>query len=261
MLQRTNELAVLGRRDGDGQGGDQHGDVVVGADELARPRWAARNAAMMRYYDNEWGVPVWQDKQVFRILSLLILQAGLFWGSALARAEELANLLGGFDPVTLAQFSDEDVEALLANPQMIRNGRKVRAIVHNARTLESSNPGLAKLVWSFQPETTPRPQALEEVPVESPQSSALARELKSLGFIYVGPRICYSLFQCIGVVDTNLVGTHRRGASGLWAEDGARLAARTPVDVPPSARVCSQSCEADNLSAPQARSTGSAVDE
>ena len=54
MLQRTNELAVLGRRDGDGQGGDQHGDVVVGADELARPRWAARNAAMMRYYDNEW---------------------------------------------------------------------------------------------------------------------------------------------------------------------------------------------------------------
>ncbi len=248
---KASGSAVLGRIDQGEISASQsrQSDVVVGEDGLVRPRWAMRTEAMTRYYDDEWGVPKWEDAQVFRILSLLILQAGLFWGSTLGRADELADLMCGLDPVEVARLSGAEVDALVVNPQMIRNGRKLRAIVNNAQVLQDWDVGLAELVWSFQPTDTPRPMNQDEVPLESPESAALARALKARGFVFVGPRICYSLFQCIGVVDTNLVGTHRRGTSGLWASDGTRLADRAPVDVPAPAGVRPESGEEDGFSA------------
>lgn len=218
-------------------------EVVIGADGLGRPKWAVRTPSMQIFYDEVWSGPVRDDQGVFRLLSLLILQAGLFWGSILGRAEELDSVLSDFSPHKLAGLSDDEVQSILEVPKMLRNPRKLKAIVSNARAyLEMTAPsmqspdgsptGLAELVWSFQPETTPVPHTQSEVPLESAESVALAKALKARGFTFVGPRICYSLMQCIGVVDTNLVGTHRRGVTGLWSKDGQRLYASGPEATP-----------------------------
>ncbi|WP_164996724.1 DNA-3-methyladenine glycosylase I [Actinomyces minihominis] len=218
-------------------------EIVIGPDGLGRPKWAVRSPSMQDFYDRVWGEPVSDDDGVFRMLSLLILQAGLFWGSILGRAEEMDLLLFHFSPHRIATLSEEDAESVLEAPGMLRNPRKLKAIIGNARAyLEMTTPpthspdgpmtGLAELVWSFQPETTPVPHAQSEVPLESAESVALAKALKARGFTFVGPRICYSLMQCIGVVDTNLVGTHRRGVTGLWSKDGARLYTSGPEETP-----------------------------
>lgn len=197
-------------------------DLVVGEDGLARPRWAVRSPTLTRYYDTHWGVPVTDDQQMFRLLSLLILQAGMMWGSSLEKADLFDDAFAGFDPEVLALFTVDDEARLLGDARLIRNARKIRAVLENAKVAHSleGEVSLAELVWRHRPSTTPRPRHGSEVPAESRESAALAKELRELGFTFVGPRICYSLMQSAGVVDTNLLGAHRRGCSGLWNEDG-----------------------------------------
>lgn len=197
-------------------------ELVVGDDGLARPRWATRSPALKRYYDAEWGIPVTDDQEMFRLLSLLILQAGMMWGSSLGKAEALDEVFKGFSPAVLARFTADEEAAILRDPRVIRNGRKIRAIISNAKVVEAlaGEVSLASLVWNHRPSSTPRPRHISEIAPESAESAALAKELRALGFTFVGPRICYSLMQSAGVVDTNLLGAHRRGCSGLWNEDG-----------------------------------------
>ena len=105
----------------------------------------------------------------------------------------------------------------------MRNRAKILATITNARAAlrlrqaDDVDGGLAGLVWSYQPETTPRPHRLADIPTQSPQSAALSRELKRRGFRFVGPTTMYALMEAIGIVDTHLVGSHRRGTSGVWA--------------------------------------------
>lgn len=191
---------------------------VVGEDGLARPPWAASDPLLRHYYDTEWGMPVRDEAGLFERLCLEGFQVGLSWRLILTKRERLRDAFHGFDPDQVAQM--EGIEHLLGDAALIRNRRKLTAPLTNARAtlrLRDEGTDLAQLIWSFQPETTPAPRTSDEVPTRSPESEALAKELKRRGFTMVGPVTMYALMESVGIVDTNLVGTWRRGASGVWA--------------------------------------------
>ena len=198
-------------------------DLVVGDDGLARPVWAATDPLLREYYDTEWGMPVRDERGVFERLSLEAFQSGLSWATILRKRPAFRDAFSGFDPEAVAGFREADVARLLADARIVRNRAKILATIGNARATlhlrESGDVagGLAGLVWSFQPETTPRPHRLSDIPTQSPQSAALSRELKRRGFRFVGPTTMHALMEAIGIIDTHLVGSHRRGSSGVWA--------------------------------------------
>ncbi|MDX2375915.1 DNA-3-methyladenine glycosylase I [Microbacterium sp. LRZ72] len=203
-------------------------DLVVGPDGLARPRWAASDPLLQHYYDTEWGMPVRDERGVFERLSLEAFQAGLSWALILRRRPAFRAAFADFDPDTVAAFREEDAQRLLEDEAIIRNRAKIDATIGNARATVAlrEEGGLAEFVWSFRPEATPAPRAAAEVPSSSPESVALARALKSRGFRFVGPTTAFALMEAIGMVDTHLVGSHRRGTSGIWGEHPGTGAAR-----------------------------------
>lgn len=190
---------------------------VIGADGKARPPWAATDPILRDYYDTEWGMPVRDEAGMFERLCLEGFQVGLSWRLILTKRERLRDAFFGFDPDQVARM--EGIEHLLDDASLIRNRRKLTAPLTNARaTLRLREDGidLAELIWSYQPDSTPTPRTSRDVPTRSPQSEALAKELKRRGFTMVGPVTMYALMESVGIVDTNLVGTWRRGASGVW---------------------------------------------
>ena len=198
-------------------------DLVVGDDGLARPVWAAADPLLREYYDTEWGMPVRDERGVFERLSLEAFQSGLSWATILRKRPAFRKSFAGFVPEAVAGFGEGDVDRLLGDTRIVRNRAKILATITNARAAlrlrqaDDVDGGLAGLVWSYQPETTPRPHRLADIPTQSPQSAALSRELKRRGFRFVGPTTMYALMEAIGIVDTHLVGSHRRGTSGVWA--------------------------------------------
>ncbi len=193
-------------------------DLVVGEDGLARPVWAASDPLLREYYDTEWGMPVRDERGLFERLSLEAFQSGLAWVTILRKRPAFREAFAGFDPDAVAAFGDDDVARLMADARIVRNLRKVEATIANARATVAlrADGGLAELVWSFRPDETPRPTSFAEVPTTSPESVALARELKARGFRHVGPTTMFALMEAVGIVDTHLVGSHRRGSSGVW---------------------------------------------
>lgn len=192
--------------------------VVKCSDGLCRPPWAAHDPVLRDYYDTEWGMPVYGEAELFERLVLEAFQAGLSWATVLRKRPAFRQAFARFDPDAVAAFTDADRERLLADPGIIRNARKIDAAITNARaTLQlRDSSGLSELIWSHRPETTPAPRTMAEVPSQSEESRALARELKKAGFTFVGPTTMFALMEAVGVVDTHLVGSHRRGCSGLW---------------------------------------------
>lgn len=209
-------------------------DLVLGPDALARPRWASVHADLREYYDTEWGLPVRDERGVFERLALEGFQSGLSWATILRRREGFRRAFAGFDVDRVAALDEADVQRLLGDAGIIRHRGKIEATVSNARAAlalrgtarlgarADLGPGatLAELVWSYRPERTPQPATAAEVPTTSPESIALARELKRRGFRFVGPTTMFALMEALGVVDTHLLGSHRRGSSGLWRADG-----------------------------------------
>lgn len=209
-------------------------DLVLGEDGLARPIWASRHDDLREYYDSEWGVPVRTEQGVFERLALEGFQSGLSWATILRRREGFRAAFAGFDPARVAAFTPADVDRLLEDARIIRHRGKIEATIGNARATlalrEKEGLGrggdlpqgstLADLVWSYRPQRTPRPASFAEVPTTSELSAALAKELKRHGFRFVGPTTMFALMEAIGVIDTHLLGSHRRGSSGLWREDG-----------------------------------------
>ncbi|BAW93073.1 DNA-3-methyladenine glycosylase I [Actinomyces sp. Chiba101] len=198
-------------------------DLIIGEDGLARPVWAAADPLLRKYYDTEWGMPVRTEQGVFERLSLEAFQSGLSWRTILAKRESFREAFAGFEPEAVAAFGDEDVTRLVADARIVRNRAKILATISNARATVALREdaevdgGLAGLVWSYRPASTPAPRSLAEVPTSSPQSEALARRLRRLGFRFVGPTTLFALMEAIGIVDTHLVGSHRRGSSGIWS--------------------------------------------
>ena len=192
--------------------------LVVGEDGLARPPWAAADPLLREYYDTEWGMPVRDELGVFERLSLEAFQSGLSWVTILRKRPAFRAAFGGFDPDVVAEYGESDIERLMADAGIVRNRAKVLATIKNAKaTIElRGDGGLQQLVWSFQPTSTPRPTRIDEIPTRSPESEALAKALRKAGFSFVGPTTMYALMEAIGIVDTHLLGSHRRGSSGVW---------------------------------------------
>ncbi len=195
-------------------------DLVVGADGLARPLWASVDPLLREYYDTEWGMPVRDERGMFERLSLEAFQSGLSWATILRKRPAFRAAFRGFDPQVVAGYGEADVERLLADAGIVRNRAKVAATVTNARATlalrEDPEGDLAAFVWSFRPADTPRPVDAGEVPTTSAESVALSRALKRKGFAFVGPTTMYALMEAVGIVDTHLLGSHRRGSSGVW---------------------------------------------
>lgn len=200
------------------------GDLIIGEDGLARPRWAAGDELLREYYDSEWGMPVRDERGVFERLSLEAFQSGLSWALILRKRGAFREAFAGFDPEVVARFSEGDVERLMQDAGIVRNRAKILATIGNATaTLDLRADqelhglhGLQGLVWSFKPDVTPAPKELSEIPTSSPESLALSKELRRRGFRFVGPTTMYALMEAIGIVDTHLVSSHRRGSSGVW---------------------------------------------
>lgn len=193
--------------------------VITGADGRARPAWAEQSDLLRTYYDTEWGMPVHDERGVFERLSLEAFQSGLSWATVLAKRPAFRDAFSGFDPDAVASFGDDDVARLLADAGIIRNRAKILATIDNARAtvaLRDDGTDLAELVWGFQPAETPAPRTPADVPSSSAESVALSKELKRRGFRWVGPTTMFALMEAIGIVDTHLVGSHRRGTSGIW---------------------------------------------
>lgn len=195
----------------------ESGWPVIGDDGLARPPWAATDPLLREYYDTEWGMPVTDEQGMFERVCLEGFQVGLSWRLILQKREALRAAFHGFDPEAVAGMS---IEHLLGDASLIRNRRKLEAAVKNAQaTLDLREQGtrLGEFVWSYQPANTPVPRTMAEVPTRSAESEQLAKDLKKRGFTFVGPVTMYALMESTGIIDTNLVGTWRRGASGVWA--------------------------------------------
>lgn len=195
---------------------------------LQRAAWAETDPLLTEYYDHEWGMPVYDEVGVFERLTLEAFQSGLSWLTVLRKRDAFRTAFAGFDPEKIAQFNEEDVARLMADSAIIRNRAKIEATIGNANAallLRESGTNLADLVWSFMPATSPAPTNAAEVPSVSDESIALAKDLKRRGFRFVGPTTMYALMSALGIVDTHLVSSHRRGCSGLWNADGTRNAA------------------------------------
>ncbi len=192
--------------------------VVVGEDGLARPRWAATDPLLREYYDTEWGMPVRDERGLFERLSLEAFQSGLSWATILRKRPAFREAFHGFDPDVVAAFDDWDAARLMADAGIVRNRQKISATIANAAATVAlrEHGGLVDLVWSFRPDTTPTPRTMAEVPTSSPESKALAKALRAHGFTFVGPTTMYALMEAVGIVDTHLLGSLRRGSSGVW---------------------------------------------
>jgi DNA-3-methyladenine glycosylase I len=192
--------------------------VVIEDDGLARCAWAAVDPLLRAYYDTEWGMPVRDEHGVYERISLEAFQAGLSWATILRKRPAFRMAFDDFNPDTVAAYAASDVERLLLDTGIVRNRRKVEAAITNARATITlrEEMGLSALVWSFRPESTPAPRTSGEIPTKSAESMALSKELRRRGFAFVGPTTIYALMEAIGMVDTHLLGSHRRGCSGVW---------------------------------------------
>ena len=192
--------------------------AIVGDDGLARPAWAATDPLLREYYDTEWGMPVRDERGLFERISLEAFQSGLSWVTILRKREAFRAAFAGFDPDAVAAFGEADVERLLGDAGIVRNRAKILATITNAKATIAlrADGGLVDFVWSFRPEATPQPTRHSEIPTSSPESVALSKALRARGFAFVGPTTMYALMEAIGMVDTHLVDSHRRGSSGVW---------------------------------------------
>lgn len=187
---------------------------VTGEDGLARCPWAAGSEQLRSYHDTEWGQRVHGEPAYLERLTLEGFQSGLSWATILAKREAFRELFHGFDADAVARFGEPDLERLMGDARIVRNRRKVEAAVTNARATVAlrDDGGLEALVLSHRPADPPAPATTAQQATTSPESVALARELKRRGFAFVGPTTMFALMEAIGVFDPHLVGCFRRGS-------------------------------------------------
>ncbi|MGF6883309.1 DNA-3-methyladenine glycosylase I [Nocardia sp. GAS34] len=174
------------------------------SDGKVRCGWSESSALYRDYHDDEWGKPLHGDDALFERMSLEAFQSGLSWITILRKRPAFRAAFADFVIDRVAEFGEADVERLLADPGIVRNRAKIEASIANARVARELDIGLDKLLWSFAPPPRPRPAALTDVPAVTPESVALAKELKRRGFRFVGPTTAYALMQATGMVDDHV---------------------------------------------------------
>jgi DNA-3-methyladenine glycosylase I len=164
----------------------------------------------LAYHDDEWGYPLRSDAALFERLCLEGFQSGLSWLTILRKREAFRSAFAGFDIATVAAFTDAHRARLLLDTGIIRNRAKINAVLTNANAVLSAVPeGLTALLWSFAPPAHRRPVSMADVPATTPESIAMAKELKRRGFKFVGPTTAYALMQASGIVDDHLTSCWR----------------------------------------------------
>ena len=166
--------------------------------------WGSSSPEYIAYHDDEWGRPVHDDRALFEKLSLEAFQSGLSWLTILRKREAFRAAFAGFEIERVAAFGDDDFARLMADAGIVRNRAKIEATIANARA--AAGLPLAELLWSFAPEPRPRPRTPADIPAATPESTALAKELKKRGFRFVGPTTAYAMMQACGLVDDHIEG-------------------------------------------------------
>lgn len=187
--------------------------------------WPQDDPQMVEYHDTEWGVPLHDDRRLFEFLVLDAFQAGLSWRTILHKRENFRAAFKGFDPRKVARFTQSDIQRLLADPGIIRNRLKVAAAIQNARaflTVQDEFGSFDRYIWSFvdQRPVANRWRSLFQIPTRSPQSDAMARDLKARGFGFAGTTICYAFMQAAGMVNDHLVCCYRHREISLLHRKG-----------------------------------------
>jgi DNA-3-methyladenine glycosylase I len=170
-----------------------------------------------RYHDEEWGRPVRDERGLYEKLCLEAFQSGLAWITILRKREAFRSAFAGFDPDAVARFGKRDVARLMKDTGIVRNRMKIDATIANARATIDLREGprpLPDLIWAHAPASHPPPRDWSAVPALTPESTALAKELKRHGFRFVGPTTAYALMQACGLVNDHLAGCRVRTASG-----------------------------------------------
>ena len=179
-----------------------------------RCEWAGSDPLMVAYHDDEWGVPLHDDPQLFEFLILEGMQAGLSWMTILRKRENFRAAFDGFDPQKVAHYDRGKFEELMANPGIIRNRRKIEAAAQNGQAfleVQGEFGSFDAYIWQF---VGGKPlvntwKTISEIPAKTAQSEAMSKDLKKRGFNFVGPTICYAHMQATGMVNDHTVDCFR----------------------------------------------------
>ena len=196
------------------------------AAERARCEWCAGDPLYVAYHDTEWGVPARDDRHLFEMLLLEGAQAGLSWLTILRKREGYRRAFDGFDMGKIAAYSQRDIRRLLADEGVVRNRLKIEAAIRNARgalAVAAQHGSLGAFLWRYV-DGVPRQnawRALREIPASTPESDAMSRDLRRLGFSFVGSTICYAFMQAVGMVNDHLISCFRHAevkalAQRIW---------------------------------------------
>ncbi len=188
------------------------------------PPWAQHDPMGQAYYLDEYGVAVTDERGLFELIALEVFVVGLSWLTVLRRRDALREAFGWFEVDVVAAYDDVDVTRLLADERAIRNERKIRTVIANARAAVTlrADGGLPAAVWAVQPDKTPAPATWAEVPTTSEAGDHLSQVLHAKGFTGIGPTTMHALLGAAGVLDLHLVGSPSRNRTGLWARTGRR---------------------------------------
>ena len=183
--------------------------LVPGPDGKPRCWWGVSAPEYVTYHDEEWGRPVRDDRALYEKLCLEAFQSGLSWLTILRKREGFRAAFAGFEPAAVAEFGDEDVARLMADAAIVRNRAKIEAAIANARAVLELD-SLSDLLWSFAPRDRRPPRMIADIPAATPESAAMAKELKRRGFRFVGPTTAYALMQACGLVNDHIEGCAAR---------------------------------------------------
>lgn len=179
-----------------------------------RCAWAGDDPLYVAYHDEQWGVPLHDDQELFEMLVLEGAQAGLSWSTVLNKRENYRRAFDGFEIARVAAYGEEDVQRLLADPGIVRNRLKIRSAIRNAQAvleIQQAFGSLDAFLWQFVNGVPIQNawQELKDIPAQTPLAEAMSKELKQRGLNFVGPTICYALMQSIGMVNDHLVNCFR----------------------------------------------------
>ena len=191
-------------------------------DELVRCPWVGHDPLYLAYHDQEWGVPLYDDRALFEMLLLEGFQAGLSWLIILRKRQSFRRAFDNFHPAKIARFTSKRVERLMQDESIVRNRLKIEGAILSARAwlnMMEKEPGFSKFLWDFlegRP-ITDRPRTMKQVPAQTDLSRTISKELAARGFKFVGPSIIYAFMQAVGMVNDHLITCHRHQAIAALA--------------------------------------------
>ena len=188
-------------------------DVEAGPDGRLRCSWCLGAPEYVAYHDQTWGRPLHDDRGLFEMLVLESFQSGLSWLTILRKRDGFRRAFDDWDLERIAAYGEREVERLLGDPRIVRHRGKIEATIANAvatRALAARGTTLDALLWSFAPAPAGPAASLQDLPASTPESAAMAKELRRLGFRFVGPTTAYSLMQAAGIVNDHLAGCEFR---------------------------------------------------